>query len=567
MNRKLKVWALVAQFLALIFTALSLASDVGYQPGQIIVKFSSKAGKIIAEARDGVISLGIASLDRRMQRYAVHHIAQLFPHKSSQLGRIYQIDFDSSHDARIVAGDFAQDEHLLYAEPRYLNWPCEAPDDSFYIAGWQGYLDQVHGPEAWDIAHGDSTVIIGMVDTGVDWDHPDLEDNIWVNPGEDLNGDGRITGIDWNDVDDDSNGYIDDFFGWDFGGWGYPDNNPMENPGPLGSHGTHCAGIASAVTNNNLGCAGMSWNCVVMAVKVSYDQVDAINYGYEGIQYAADNGADVINLSWGHAGGFPSQFEQEILDSAFARGVILVAAAGNDPGVAPPDTCSFYYPARYHHVTAVAATDSGDQVPYWTFYGSWVDVCAPGVSIYNTFWNDTYGTSSGTSMSGPLVVGVAGLLRSADPDIDSDEFEFRMRTTSDDIDSLNPGYEGWLGGGRLNAYRVLLSNPPQAIDDLRVELAGYSGAGSGDIRLTWTEPYDDVGVIRYVVYRSTSSGSLGDSLAGTTDTTFLDVGAAGNVEAQSFHTVKAVDGAGNTSGESNRVGEFDLQLSNAPPSL
>lgn len=566
MKPTLKAYPFILFVLLLAFTALSMASDAGYEAGQIIAKFSPEVQKIAVEKQNGVVSLGIASLDRRMERYRVRRIRQLFPHKHSELGFIYQFDFDPRYDAKAVACDFAEDEHLLYAEPRYRHQPCDTPNDSFYAVGVQWYLDAVQGPDAWDITHGDTSVVIGIVDTGVDWNHPDLADNIWFNSGEDINGDGLFTAIDWNAVDDDTNGFIDDWHGWDFGGVTTSDNNPMENPSLLGSHGTPCAGVASAVTNNDLACAGMSWNCAIMPVKVTRDKSDDIIYGYEGIQYASDNGAEVISLGWVR-GDTASAFEQEIIDNAFAKGAILVAAAGTDlpdTNYAPPDSCPLQYPACYNHVTAVAATDLYDKATGWTFYGSWVDVSAPGVAIYNVYWDDTYAMRRGASKSCALVAGVAGLVKSVDPNMTSDEFEMKMRTASDDIDSLNPGYEGLLGGGRLNAYRALLSNRPDAIDDLTIALEDGSRNIAGNIRLTWTEPYDDVGVTRYVVYRSNIATSLGDSLASTIDTTYTDAGAAGDVGTNYFYTVKAVDGDGNKSTESNMVGEYDIGLINGP---
>ena len=467
-----------------------------YLPGQVIVKFTDAVDPAAAAGMKGAPVLGIASLDKRMRRCGVSRLQPLFPYKTSQLGRICQIDFPPAKDVLAVAADLAADPCVLYAEPRYIDRLCAKPSDTDYLTGMQWYLEQVQAPQAWDVIRGDSAVIIAIVDQGVDWNHPDLYGNIWVNPGEDLDGDGRITGTDFNLIDDDGNGYADDFFGWDFGGYGYADWNPMENPGYYPPHGTHCAGIAAAVTDNALGVAGMSWNCSIMAVKVTEDENAAVYYGYEGIQYAADNGADVINASWGRSLGNPSQVQQEIIDSAFARGCIIVAAAGNDPGVLPPDTCGLYWPAWYDHVTAVAAVDSDDLIADWSFYGDWVDVCAPGVNIYNTFWNDTYGTLDGTSMATPIVSGVAGLVKTLQPDMDSDEFEVRMRTASDDIESLNPGYEGWLGGGRLNAYRALQEN-------VSVVLAGFQAtAGPDYILLSWITA-SETDCQSWEIYRST----------------------------------------------------------------
>ncbi len=440
----------------LSFAALAMASDVGYEPGQIIVKFSPHVGRVMVEKRDEFVSVGIPSLDGRLERYGAHGMRQLFPHKSSELSSIHQIDIDPQHDAMTAARDFASDKHLLYAEPRYHHRPCDTPNDPNYMNGLQWFFNAIQAPEAWGVTHGNKSTIIGLVDTGMDLDHPDLAGNLWINLGEDANGDSIISGPDWNGVDNDSNGYKDDFWGWDFAGWGVPDNYPDEG---ATLHGTHSAGILGAVTDNGVANAGMSWNCAIMVVKVSVNASTDITHGYEGIQYAADNGAHVINLSWTR-GGDPSAFEQEIIDSAFAKGSILVAAAGNDvPGTAfaPPDTCPRTYPASYSHVTAVAATDLANRATDFTYYGTWVDVSAPGNAMYSTLWDNSYGMRASTSAACALVSGVAALLKITEPELTSDDFESRMHTTSDYIDNLNPTYAGWLGGGKVNAYRALMN--------------------------------------------------------------------------------------------------------------
>jgi subtilisin family serine protease len=460
-------------------TACAPCADAPYAAGEIIVKFVPQVGKAAVRWRDECVFLGIPSLDERLARYRVAGARPIFPYKDSELGHIYQFDFDPAFDPTEVAADFARDRHTLYAEPRYIQHLYEIPNDEFYLTGIQYYINLMRCPQAWDITHGDSLVVIAIVDTGVDWDHPDLFANIWVNPGEDVNGDGIFDDIDRNALDDDSNGYIDDWCGWDFSGNGVPDNDPVEWA-PI--HGTHVAGCAAAVTNNGLGVAGVGWNCSIMAVKVTKDGHEGIQYGYEGILYAAENGADVINASWGHSGGPPSQFEQEVIDSANARGAIIVSAAGNDPDVSPPDTCEIEYPAWYDHVVAVAATNRSDRATDWTFYGSWVDVAAPGQAIYNTWYDDNYTLLQGTSMSSPLVAGVAGLLKSIDPGMTSDEFEDKMWHTADDISDKNPGYIGRLGGGRANAYRAVLSmtDPDLTIQESLIDDVGGNGDGHPD---------------------------------------------------------------------------------------
>jgi subtilisin family serine protease len=439
----------------LFFSGLSAAVEAPCEPGQIIVKFIPEVGTVSPETKDGIVSVGLASLDARLSRHGISRIEQVFPHKASQLSHIYQFDFDTALDVRSVARDFTADEHLIYAEPRYIHRICDSPNDPNFQNGLQWFFSKVMAAEAWDITHGDPSVVIGIVDTGVDKNHPDLSGNLWFNLGEDVDGSGGFTTADWNLIDDDGNGYVDDWFGWDFQGLiGIPDNQPDEG-GIL--HGTHTAGICCGVTDNNEANAGMSWNCSYMAVKTSRDGEEEIRMGYEGIQYAADNGAAVICLAWARA-DTASAFEQEIIDSAAAKGAILVAAAGNDtPGEAysPPDVCPVMYPAAYDHVVAVAATDIADRAASFTYYGPWVDVCAPGNGMYSHLWDDSYGMRSSTSAACAMVAGVAGLAKVIDPEMSSDLFRYIVYSQADDIDALNPTYAGWLGGGRLNAYQTL----------------------------------------------------------------------------------------------------------------
>jgi len=462
-------------FLSAMSPCLTEAQDSQYQPGEVIVKFAPDAGRPTIKNIRGTLSTGIVSLDGILGKFEVSRAVPLFPHKSSELGSIYQLDFPEKYDSRLVAGALSRDEHLRYAVVRHIKKLCQEPNDPSFLNGEQWYLNTVRAPQAWDVVRADSSVIIAIVDSGVDFDHPDLWDNIWLNSGEDVDGDGRLTWKDWNNEDDDGNGYRDDFFGWDFGGLGGGDNDPNENA-PV--HGTHCAGIAAAVTDNGIGVTGMAWNARIMPVKANRDGENDIRWGYEGILYAADNGADVISLSWGNTS--TSAFEQEMIDSAFVRGAIVVAAAGNDPGVSPPDTCGIHYPAGNEHVTAVAATDIGDRVTGWSYYGGWVDVAAPGSAIYNTWWNDTYQTLQGTSMSCPLVAGIAALMKMLDADMDSDQFEAKMRHTADDVSAINPTYTGRIGGGRANAYSAVQSlTLPRLILDDEFTILDTEGNGDG----------------------------------------------------------------------------------------
>ncbi|MBX2976714.1 MAG: S8 family serine peptidase, partial [Ignavibacteriaceae bacterium] len=356
----------------------------------------------------------------------------------------YSNDLDPFHIMQILKNDYSID----WVEPKFVYEVGFIPNDPEYIAQWG--LAKVKAAEAWDISKGDTNIVIGIIDTGVDWDHPDLAANIWINKNEIPN----------NGIDDDNNGYIDDIRGWDFGGLtGTPDNDPMED---RPDHGTHVAGIASAVTNNGIGVAGLGYNCKIMPVKVSRDDTrnssnqPYVLYGYEGIAYAAENGSHVINCSWG--GGGYSIAGQLMIDYATSLGSIVVAAAGNN------GSSEWFYPSAFNNVLSVAASSSSDTKASFSNFGTFVDVISPGVSIRATWQNDTYTYLNGTSMAAPLVAGLAGLVKSHFPNLSPNQISERIRVTSDNIDSLNSSiYKTKLGKGRINAFNALSVQNPKSI--------------------------------------------------------------------------------------------------------
>jgi hypothetical protein len=298
----------------------------------------------------------------------------------------------------------------------------------------QWALPKIQAAQAWDYTHGSSEVAIAIVDLGTQLDHPDLDANIWENTAE-------LGGV--NGVDDDGNGWVDDFYGWDFMySDGYPD------PGPGESHGTHTAGSASAVTNNGIAIAGVGWNCKIMAVRAGEGQY--IYYGIEGINYASLTGAQAISCSWGGSGN--SQYEQDVINDATDRGSLVVAAAGNENSSAP------HYPSAYDNVLAVAATNPADSRSGYSNYGIWVDVCAPGDAIVSTVYGGGIGAMSGTSMACPHVAGLAGLVFALHNTWTPAQVSAQILSTCDNIDALNPLYAGLLGEGRINAYRAVTEN-------------------------------------------------------------------------------------------------------------
>ena len=383
--------------------------------------------------------------------------------KSSGLINIRTAEFVSGEDINTIIQRLKKIKEIQWAEPFYLSRVDLIPNDPSYINQYS--LSKVNAAAAWDISSGSPEVIIGIVDTGVDWDHPDLAANIWTNQTE-ANG---ITGI-----DDDNNGFIDDIRGWDFGGLsGTPDNNPMED---RSDHGTHVAGISGAVTNNNIGVASLGFNCKIMPVKVSQDNIRdenshaLISYGYDGIIYAVDNGAKVINCSWGSYSY--SNLAQEVIDYAVSKGVLVIAASGNE------GRNEIIYPGKYNGAFSVGYSNSSDKKDGSSNYGYDIDVFAPGASIYSTWMDNGYAYLNGSSMASPLVAALAGLLFAKYPNLTPLQVAEIIRVNCDDIYSLNPTFPYQLGAGRVNAYKAL-SNAMNSVS-VRFNNATFTEIGDGD---------------------------------------------------------------------------------------
>ncbi len=409
-------------------------------------KTTCMPGVVVAKLKPGIQFQTIWQLRRPSPAW---RITPAFPFhaQSTMLSQIYYIHFDATIPPTEMASQLANWKAFKYVEPKYISFVAESiPDDS--LLARQLHLAQIDMFRAWDIQRGDASTVIAIVDNGTDYRHPDLAANIWTNVIE-------AAGL--PNVDDDRNGYVDDIHGWDFG---ENDNDPSHgtDPASITSHGTHIAGLASAVTNNLVGVAGVSWNCSIMPVKTSTDaDTRQIPFGYEGIVYAADHGARVINASWGRRGLF-SQFEQDVIDYAAAKGCLVVAAAGNS------NLEGDFYPASYVHVIAVAAVNDLDEKASYSNYGQFIDISAPGgdsrggrPGLFSTFpvERGSYGEFSGTSMASPVVAGVVALLTRKFPEFTPLQFARQVVMTSDPIGHLNPQYQGLIGYGRVNAFRAL----------------------------------------------------------------------------------------------------------------
>ncbi len=368
-------------------------------------------------------------------------IQKQFSTEAKELKKIFTVKYELPLDPLYVIKKMKELPEIEWAEPYYLYQTTLTVNDPKYIDSTQTNLLQISTEQAWDINTGSEDIIIAIVDTGIDWDHPDLANNIWINPNE----------IADNGIDDDRNGFVDDIRGWDFGGEeGTGDNNPNEDKA---DHGTHVAGIAGAVTNNNIGIASIGYYCKLMAVKTSQNNIRTDNgnaliaYGYQGIIYAAENGAKIINCSWGGFGF--SIANQEAINYVVSLGTLVVAAAGND------NKEDAFYPAGYKGVLSVASVNSSDIRSSFSNYGINVDVSSPGEQIYSTWFNNTYRALTGTSMASPLTAGLAGLVATEFPNFSPLQIAEQIRVNTDNINNINSNYKNKIGSGRINAFKAL----------------------------------------------------------------------------------------------------------------
>ncbi|MFH1537270.1 MAG: S8 family peptidase [Patescibacteria group bacterium] len=348
-------------------------------------------------------------------------------------------------------GNFTGDESVEMIEPNFRRIAlANHPNDTYY--GYQWHLHNtsdmdIDAPGAWEEETGSNNIVVAVIDSGVDLDHPDLIDNIWVNNDE-------VAG---NFIDDDGNGYVDDVNGWDFI---TGNNNPNPSPDGVGddwgvAHGTHVAGIIGAKGNNGKGVAGVAWKVKIMPVQVLDDEGLGDTYSIiQGINYAIDNGADIINMSFG-AYGY-SALEAAAVEDALDKGGILIAALGNDS----LNVNSWaMYPACYPKVLGVTATNASDRASYFTNYGTdCADVAAPGSNIYSTYYTDDpaygfntdYGYMSGTSMATPVVSGMAAILKANMSGETRSSINDAIIGSAEDI-----GLENNMGSGRVNLKKAL----------------------------------------------------------------------------------------------------------------
>jgi subtilisin family serine protease len=433
------------------------SSDELYREGEVVVKFSEICTP--AEAADIAAELG-ATVKYRFRLFGAEH---------------WQI---STTSVAAAIQRFASDPRIEYIEPNYrLHLDATYPNDPQFDQLWgmynrgevRGRADaDIDATNAWEIETG-GDVIVGVCDSGVDYNHEDLAANIYVNPNE----------IPENGIDDDNNGFVDDVRGWDFGD---DDNDPMDEHG----HGSHVAGTIAAVGNNGVGVTGVNWNAKILPLKI----VDEDGGGFtipaaKAIEYSIGMGARVTNHSWGTSN--PSSTLKEAIEEAEAAGALVVASAGNS-GVELNEYHQ-HFPAglQYDAIVTVANTTRNDVLAGSSNWSATnVDLAAPGSGIVSTTPGDNYESFTGTSMSAPHVTGAISLIWAHAPQLTSTEMKQLLIAT---VDSLPDLVGTTVSGGRLNLHRalaVLDTDPPDAVDNLI-----GSAAGQTAVTLTWTASGDD----------------------------------------------------------------------------
>lgn len=436
-------------------------TESDYVPDAIIFKLKPEYRSSINDAK-------LTSVFKELQ---IADVGKIYPNEKPPLNKqrvmgqepvdlslIYELHFKSGMTLEAAINKVIATGMVQYAEPRYIQFehavkpsikditemlaPPFNPNDPDLsnFASSMYYIGRIKCPDAWGIntttARGDSSTVIGIVDSGTDIDHPDLKSKIKYNYKDPING-----------TDDDGDGFVDNFRGWDMS---ENDNNPnVDNS----THGSHVSGCAAAATNNAVGVASPGFNCTFLPVKCAkQSSTTQIDNGYEGIKYAADHGCQIINCSWGGPGG--GQYAQDIIAYAtINKGALVVASAGNNNNEIPN------FPGSFDLVLCVASTTSTDARSSFSTYGHTIDVCSPGSGIRSTVYNNTYTNMDGTSMASPICAGAAGVVKTFYPSYNGLQVGEQLRMTADDIYSINTTYKDKLGTGRINLYRALTENP------------------------------------------------------------------------------------------------------------
>lgn len=448
--------------LTLLFFFLLITTSIKSQTTYFIkYKDSVDKKRIEEKINSKQIFSSSESLRKISNNFDVKFFAKGLGKVDDNLSRIVKVTFQNEADVQSFLSVAQNDNTIEYLQPANVYHIDYVPNDSLINEQWA--LEKIKAFDAWDITTGKDSVLIGVIDTGIDYLHPDLRDKLFVNNGE--------TGMDnlgrdksSNGIDDDGNGFIDDFRGWDFTDRvGFPfdtttgdyldwDNDPMDENNF--SHGTAIAGIIGAQTNNSQGVAGVAPNVKILNIR----SFDPGGFGDEddaaaAILYAIQMGVKVINMSFGDDSF--SFVLRDVIRYAYSQNIVLVASAGNSNSDLP------HYPSGYNEVMSIGNSTQEDYVAGSSNYGSTIDLVAPGTQIATTIRNNGYSLDfSGTSAAAPFVSAAAGLILSLD-NFTNEEIRQIIKTTSDDINQ--PGWDNKSGAGRLNLFKALSVHAPALV--------------------------------------------------------------------------------------------------------
>ncbi len=401
-------------------------------------------GEILVKPKAGVPEQALEALNRQNNARAAERLPGV---------GVSVIDLPANVSVQTAVRRYESSPDIQYAEPNFLFFPdADPPNDPAYDrlyglnnTGQSGGVADadIDALEAWDTTTGSETTIIAVIDTGVETGHPDLQNNLWTNPGE----------IPDNDKDDDGNKLVDDVHGWDF----YNNDKTVYDDSGYDAHGTHVAGTIAAEGNNGRGITGVNWDAQIMSLKFLGPKGGSISGAVKAIDYAIAKGAKISNNSWGGPGY--SQTLADAITRADNAGQLFVAAAGNEGS---DNDATPSYPASYpnDNIISVAATDDSDALAGFSNFGAKsVDLGAPGVGIYSTVPVGKYASYKGTSMATPHVAGVAALLKSQNPLYSDEQMRDQILQYAEPKNSL---LGKTVTGGRLNADAALTGQ--QALD-------------------------------------------------------------------------------------------------------
>ena len=433
-----------------------VGQTLDYVPNQLLVKFKANVASTLANNTMQSMSADVVENFENLsiQQWEVPNVVSLDDQNFTNLEDLAEYLMENNESI-----EFAEPDYYINSAPATFT-----PNDPNFNLLWSmNNTGQTGGTagvdisalEAWAVTTGNKDIVVGVLDSGIDWSHPDLVNNIWQNSGEDTDGDGLLVQVngewvfdedDMNGIDDDGNGYVDDFVGWDF-------VNNDNNPEDLNSHGTHVAGTIAASGNNGVGVVGVSHEVQIMPLRfLNSDGVGAVSDAVRGLNYAMSKGVQLTNNSWGSTG--LSESLRSAIEQAAEANQLFIASAGNN---ASNNDEIPNYPSSFDldNIIAVAATNASDQLAAFSNYGATtVDIAAPGVAIFSTLPNGEYGNAQGTSMAAPHVTGTAVLLWAENPTATYSKIKDAILSSVDPVSSL----EGVVGAaGRLNTYNALLA--------------------------------------------------------------------------------------------------------------